>query len=728
MSVSSPPTTEPTPGPWRVRPALTLAPFLGASFWGAFLLFLVQPMVGKMVLPRFGGVPAVWNTCQLFFQAALLAGYGYAYLLAARLPVRAQVGCHLAVVLLPVLVLPIALPAGFELGDGSPVGPLLGLLAVTVGLPFLVVATTAPLIQRWYAASGGPGASDPYFLYALSNLGSLLALLGYPLLIEPHLTLTQQARLWAGGFAVLVALLAWAGLVVRRAPDPTNSAGLAEGTSPAGAAAPAPPIPMKERARWILLAFVPSCLLLAVTTHITTDLAPVPLLWVVPLALYLLSFVLAFLNLPGWVRPVTAWVFLGALVLAYGVAPGTFPRTAELSLHLVLFFAAALMLHGELARRRPPPEQLTAYYFCMSLGGVLGGVTVALLAPLVLDGYYEYPAALVLVCLLMPSPLRFTPRQPNRRDRYAAVAAAVAALALIVWRGERDFDAEVIYRSRNFFGVLTVANYTMERRSDHSLMHGTTRHGRQLIHRDPAIRTLPRAYYFPTGPIGQVFEGNLRRGLKPPVAVIGLGTGTLASYAEPGQEFTFFEIDPDVVKVARDPKYFTYLTDCPGRVRIRLGDARQVIAREPAGYYGLIVVDAFSSDAIPTHLVTAEALEVYLDKLTGDGLIAFHISNKWVDLEPVLEGLTRARGLSALIQADNALTNEELSVGKEPSTWVVLARTPQGVRHLAADRRWQPLVSSSDCPVWTDDFSNLFAVLRFGPDARAPRSAPGAPP
>jgi hypothetical protein len=706
MSVSSPPTKAPAPATRIVRPALVLAPFLGASFLGAFLLFLVQPMVGKMVLPRFGGVPAVWNTCQLFFQAALLAGYGYAYLVTARLTLRKQVWVHLVVLLVPLIALPLALPAGFEPGEGNPVGPLLGLLVVTVGLPFVVVATTAPLLQRWYSASGGPGASDPYFLYALSNLGSLLALLGYPLLVEPRLTLTQQGRLWAGGFIVLALLLLWAGLLVRRAPNPQV---------PVGTSAAGPPLSLRERGRWILLAFVPSCLLLAVTTHLTTDLAPVPLLWVVPLALYLLSFILAFARLPNWVRPVSAWVFLGALAALYVPEPGAFPRVTVLALHLVLFFAAALMLHGELARLRPPPARLTEYYLCMSVGGVLGGFTVAVLAPLAFDRYSEYPAALALACLLMPSPFLFTRRRPWRLDRYAPPVAALLALALVpAPTGAVEPGTEVLFRSRNFFGVLTVYNKPLERRSLHTLMHGSTIHGRQLIHRENEIRWLPRSYYFPSGPIGQVLDGNAERGLHPAVAVIGLGAGALASYAEPGQEFTFFEIDPGVVRVARDPNYFTYLADSRGIVRIKVGDARQVMAREPAGHYGLIIVDAFSSDAIPTHLLTTEALDVYLDKLTDTGLIAFHISNNWVDLAPVLGGLARARGLSGLIQLETGITVDELRLGKDASHWVLLARTPQALQPFATNPKWKPLASGADGPVWTDDFSNLFGVLRSG--------------
>jgi hypothetical protein len=652
-------------------------------------------------------VPAVWNTCQLFFQCTLLAGYGYAYFATTRLGLRAQLACHLVALGLPVLVLPIAVPSGWEPDAGNPIGPLLGLLAVSVGLPFFVVSTTAPLLQRWYAAGGGPGASDPYFLYAVSNLGSLLALLGYPLLIEPNLTLAQQGRLWAAGFGAFALFLAWAGWSVYRAARSTG------GCAPAPTVRAAPvPGARRQRLAWVALALVPSCLLLGVTTHLTTDVAPIPLLWVLPLALYLLSFVLAFLKSTRWARPAPVWIFLVALFL---VLSDTYDLWTTVTLHLVLFFSAALALHGELARRRPPVERLTEYYLCVSVGGALGGFAVAILAPLLLNGYYEYGAALVLACLLLPNPFASPRREPGRYDRLVPlVLGAIVAVVLAV--GETTpADVEVLYRSRNFFGVVTVTEVSESPQSTlHKLKHGTTQHGVQVLAGNRARRLLPRAYYFPTGPIGQVFLAEIKRGRAPPVAVIGLGTGSLAAYANRGQEFTFFEIDPDVVKVASDPKYFTFLSECPGRVRVELGDARFTLAREPSGHYGILVVDAFSSDSIPAHLLTTGALDVYLDKVAADGLIAFHVTNKYLDLAPVLDGLARARGLHGLIQHDDHLSQDDVAKAKYWSSWVVLARTTQVLRHLAADRRWKPLPGAAHSPVWTDDFSNLLGVLRAG--------------
>jgi hypothetical protein len=690
---------------------LTPALFVAASFLAAFLLFLVQPMVGKMVLPRFGGVPAVWNTCQLFFQFALLAGYAYAHLSVARFGVRRQIVVHAAVLLLPLLSLPIALPAETNWsGEGSPIPPLLGLMALTVGVPFFVVSATAPLLQRWYAESGGPSAADPYFLYAASNIGSMAALVGYPLVVEPNLTLAQQGRLWAIGFGVLAVLIAACGLAVRavrREPLPVAQANAA-----------APPVAWPTRLYWIALAFVPSSLLLGVTTYITTDIAPVPLLWVVPLALYLLSFVLVFLKLPDAVRVGFNWLMPVVLIPTLATNYGPWAKLlaancgpwASLSLHLLFFFSAAMVLHGELVRRRPPATQLTEFYLCMSIGGVLGGFANAVLAPLLLNGFYEYGAAMVLACLLMPSPLRLA---GNLLPRGLALGVAVVLIWLAMLAASR---VEVLHRSRNFFGVLTVTNQRDEKaRLDiHRLVHGTTEHGVQFFHDDRPTRRAPRAYFFLTGPIGQVFVSNAKRGWNPPVAVVGLGAGSLASYAAEGQDFKFFEIDPDVVKVAEDRKLFTFLAECPTRPKIVLGDARLTIAREPSRHYGLVIIDAFSSDAIPIHLLTAEAIDIYLDKLADDGMIAFHVSNNYLNLERVLDGHARNRGLVGLSQTDDALTKEEVLRWKRASQWVVLARNPEAIRHLAANNRWKPLPLAADSPVWTDDYSSILGVLQLG--------------
>lgn len=737
--------------PGRAAPATAL--FVATSFLAAFLLFLIQPIVGKMILPRFGGVPAVWNTCQVFFQFALLAGYGYAHLATARLGVRRQVLFHLPVLLLPALVLPIALPPGWDASDGrSPIPALLGLLAVSVGLPFLVVSTTAPLLQRWFAEA--ERGADPYFLYAASNLGSLLALVGYPLAIEPTLSLRQQGVLWSAGFGVLVAAIAACGLTVRSAapgePRPDER--------------PAEPEPLTwpTRLHWVALALVPSSLLLGVTTHVTTDLAPIPLLWVAPLALYLLSFVVAFARPPRWVTVAASATAAGALLLLLAFYLGRWPT---LGVHLLFFFAAAVALHSELARLRPPAAQLTEFYLWMSVGGVLGGAANAIAAPLLLSDYYEYRAAMVAAFLLMPSPW---PSADRRRFVWldAVLPAVLGVVAAVVYFEGRSTSPQwmiavacatfvrrpvrlalgvaamlvafqvysasqtrVMYQSRNFFGVLKVVDEPEVKA--HRLRHGTTTHGLQVMEEVRSVRRLPLSYYYPTGPVGQVFMLAAQRGYRPPVAVVGLGAGSLATYAEPNQEMAFFEIDPDVVRVAQEPRFFTFLSESRGNLRYVLGDARLTLAREPARHFGIIVVDAFSSDAIPTHLLTAEALDVYLDKLTDDGLIAFHVSNNYLDLPPVVAALAQARGLTAYHQDDDDMDPDEVRRGKLRSEWVLVARSPQAlqvvlapvpetapkkVKEIAqlAQQRWKPLTAPPGAPVWTDDHTNVLGALRFG--------------
>ncbi|HEV3440504.1 MAG TPA: fused MFS/spermidine synthase [Gemmata sp.] len=725
--------------------------FTTAAFLAAFLLFLIQPMVGKMVLPRFGGAPAVWNTCQLFFQVGLLTGYAYAHLSVVRLGVKRQIVVHLGLLLLPLLVLPIGIPDGWGLADDRPPLPtLIGLLAVAAALPFCVVSSTAPLLQRWYAETGRPSSADPYFLYAASNLGSLVALLGYPTLIEPNFALTQQSQVWTAGFVFLAALLAGCGMVVWWAPRPRTE------TAPTPATpARTKPVPWATRGRWVVLAFVPSSLLLGMTTHLTTDIASIPLLWVIPLSLYLLSFVIVFSRSPGWVRIAASWAMPGSWLLLIGTDLGPW---SAMGLNLLFFFAAAIVLHGELARLRPPPTQLTEYYLWMSVGGMFGGLVNAILAPAILNGFYEYPAAVALAFLLVPSPWPSIDRRPLVRadlifpavlGLFAAIVYAISNSTSHSWvaaivcacfiRRPIRFGAGVIVlsiasgvvipngctvleQSRNFFGVLTVMDRPNPNQSNirtHILQHGTTEHGRQLLDENPLARLLPRSYYDLTGPIGQVFMTNGERKHFPPVAVIGLGTGALAGYAEKGQEFTFFEIDPAVVRVAENPQYFTYLSESRGKVRIELGDARLMVAREPAGRYGVIVVDAFSSDAIPVHLLTAEALDVYLDKLAPDGLIAFHISNRFLDLERVLAGHARTRGLHGLVQYDRMFSRADILREKQASDWVLLARTPdafEGVNRIQIPGRgplWRPLRDYPDSLVWTDNFSNLLTVFRF---------------
>jgi hypothetical protein len=728
--------------------------FASASFLGAFLLFCVQPMIAKMVLPQFGGAPAVWNTCMVCFQAALLAGYGYAHAASGRLGDRRSAGLHLGLLALAVLALPIAVPTGVSAG-GNPTLRLMGLILAGAGLPIFVVATTAPLLQRWFASTGHRRAGDPYFLYAASNAGSLLALAGYVTLVEPTLPLGDQARIWAWGYGGLAILVAACAVAALRAP--------AAATVAAGPTTGGRPIVARERALWVAQAFVPSSLLLGVTTYLTTDLAPVPMLWAVPLMLYLLSFILAFANLPAWAGRGCALALPPAVVLTIGltallrVRPMAAPHWSSFAVHLATFFLAATACHAELARRRPPPEHLTAYYLMISLGGMLGGLFNSLLAPLAFTWAAEYPLGLAMATLLVPaarsrqavgrvvraldlmlpllvagvsylvlrhwrdlwfaSPPAFLPpvflaacllfvRRPLR------LALGLAAVALVI-TDRQDADRNVVLRERNFFGVLRVmANFPagME-----TLVHGNVYHGMQRRSRDVSERVVPLLYYHPSGPIGQVFRAYDGTPVTRRVGVIGLGIGSLAAYGKPGRDMTFFEIDPAVERIARDPTYFHHLEDSAARWRVVLGDARLSLGHEPDGAFGMIVLDAFSGDAIPVHLLTREALRLYLTKLADGGLIVLHLSNDYVHFEPVVGSLARDAGLVGLDLNEDIrqVPPAELERGRMPAHWVALARRQSDLARLANRPGWRPLAAPPGASVWTDDYSDLFSHLRW---------------
>jgi hypothetical protein len=724
-----------------------------AVLLGALLLFSMEPMIAKMVLPQYGGAPAVWNTCMVFFQAALLAGYAYAHAATTWLGVRRQVFLQAALVLLPLAVLPVMVPHDLAAhGEETPVLSLLGLLAATIGLPFFVVSTSGPLLQRWFSMTHHPAAADPYFLYGASNAGSMLGLLAYPALLEPYFLLGTQSLLWLGGFAVFVVLTFGCALAVWRYPDAASGADAIGGsrTEPRGGTdrrlAP------RDRLRWLALAFVPSSLMLGVTTYLSTDIAAVPLLWTVPLALYLLSFMLAFGGLPPqFHRVMVRTLPVAVALLAYVMLSPTGRSLGLLiSAHLATFFVAAMVCHGELAASRPGAEHLTEYYLWISTGGVLGGIFNALVAPVIFRSTAEYPLALVLVCVLAPAWSR------QGRNRLSSIldlvlpgsigllvlglnawwrttepswAYGIAALAclplaprpvrfglavgvLFLTGNLLGTKSEVLHQERDFFGVHRVL-----RNPDnevHWLIHGNVEHGAQRFAADRDVRNVPLTYYFPTGPIGQVFAQYLTLGLAPPVAVVGLGAGSLAAYAQAQQEFTFFEIDPAVVRIAGDPRFFTFLSDSRTRCRIILGDARLSLAQKAEHHYGLIVVDAFSSDAIPVHLLTREAVRVYFGNLVSGGVVALHISSNFFELEPVIGAIARAEGLTALAQRERpaSISETERRLGKRPSHWVLLARDRLDFGRLADDPRWRPLAGNPG-PCWSDDYSNLLAVLRW---------------
>jgi hypothetical protein len=665
---------------------LVLWIFTCTIFVNAALLFLVQPMFSKMVLPLLGGTSAVWTTCMLFFQAALLAGYFYAHVAPRWLGLRRQAVVHLGLLLVSLLTLPIAVNASWAPPVGSnPVPALLALLAVSLGIPFFLLSSGSPLLQKWFSHTRHPSASNPYFLYAASNLGSMIALLGYPLLLEPRLRLMEQSAFWTYGYWLLVALTVGCAVSLWRRTsllvlDP-ESAALRE----------AGPVSPGRRMRWVALAFVPSSLLLGVTTFLTTDIAAVPLLWVLPLALYLLTFVIVFASRPPVrhelavrVQPFT----LLPLVIAMFLGAAAWP-TALLPLHLAAFFIAALVCHGELARTKPEVRHLTEFYLWISVGGVLGGVFNVLIAPQLFQTVAEYPLALVLAALLRPPPAGRSTIRDRRLDLVLPAALGAVMIATqLVQRGEMamvmtvaigclaglvcfsfsgrplrfglglgalllagalvSHDREVLLVERSFFGVHRIEHDPAG--GYHRLFHGSTLHGAQSL--DPARRLEPLTYYHREGPVGQMFAELPLPPAGRRVAVVGLGTGSIACYGRPGERWTYYEIDPVVERIARDRRYFTFLSDCPPEVDIVLGDARLTVPRAAAGSYDLIVLDAFSSDAIPIHLVTREALGEYLDKLTPGGAIAFHISNRHLDLEPVLARIARDANLVGRLRRD----------------------------------------------------------------------------
>jgi SAM-dependent methyltransferase len=754
-------------------------------FLSAALLFVVQPMAGKVLLPLAGGTPAVWTTCLVFFQAALLSGYLYAHRLTAA-PPRRQVGLHLAVAVLGIAAVVLLRPDPEWVPEDSdyPVLGLAAFLAALVGVPFFVLSTTAPLLQRWFAATGHRAARDPYFLYAASNAGSLLGLLGYPFLVEPNLSLGEQRAAWAVGFAAFAGLMAACGAVVWRSLLPSPRGGVGPGvrgqapTSPE--AEPLTPDPSPPRGegdrnptrlrvlKWVALAALPSSLLMGVTTHLTTDVAPVPLLWVVPLALYLLSFVVVFAGWPQAARRVIGRV-APALLIFLAVAlltAATEPITLIAGVHLAAFFGIALLCHGELAHDRPAREYLTTFYLAMSAGGVLGGLFNALVAPVVFShlGLVEYPLAVVLAGLVRPvrggslAPLLLrpwdvmlvlaflviaaalvltvplfvpTPTDPDSPDALtvrlirgglmfglpAVVAFALVrsparfalCLAALLFAGRLDAGphGETLLVERNFFGTLRVT-----RSADGKfvrLVHGTTQHGAQRA--DESGPPRPLMYYHRNGPVGRLFA-TLPAERKRRVAVVGLGCGAMAAYAEPGQEWTFYEIDPAVVRIAEDPAYFTFLSECRVTPRVVLGDARRQLANEPDGHFDLIALDAFSSDAIPVHLLTTDALALYARKLAPGGVLAFHLSNRYLDLPPLVARLGAAHDPPFAAKVDRDMPSDrDREDGKFPSVWAVLARNPADLGGVAKDPHWQA-ERPRPGPVWRDDFSNLLAVWK----------------
>ncbi|MCC6867717.1 MAG: fused MFS/spermidine synthase [Burkholderiales bacterium] len=679
-------------------------------FASAFLLFLVQPIVAKEILPWFGGSAAVWATCLVFFQTTLLLGYAYADYTVRRLAPRTAVRLHVALLVLSVVTLPIIPAAHFKpIGDENPIFLILGLLAATIGLPYFLLSTTSPLVQAWFARRF-PGR-NPYRLFALSNLASLVALLGYPFLLEPWIATRVQAWSWSAAYVVFVVLAAVAALAsLKRAVHIDGAVLAGEPSSAAIAAAAVPAAPRREapptaarQALWCTLAATGSLLLLAVTNHITQNVAAVPLLWILPLTIYLVTFILCF-DSSGWYRRrfflVAVALVLGAM--AWVVVPSS-NVTHNLALQVGVFsgglFLACMFCHGELVELKPAPAYLTRFYLMVALGGAVGSALIGIVAPMVLPADFELAATLALCALL----LLWQTRRLALPFPLLAMAALIATVGFGA-RGISEFYDSTIVATRNFYGVLRVQetddSATGKRRS---LVHGNIMHGKQYFADD--LKREPTSYYSAHSGIGRVIEALHPSTTPIKVGVIGLGAGTIAAYGSTGDVYRFYDINPGVIAIARHD--FTYLTDSDATIELPLGDARLSLERESPRHFDVLAIDAFSSDAIPVHLITTEAVQVYLRHMKPDGVIAFHVTNRYLDLVPVVEGIAHDLGLTALwIDDDGSL---QLA---NSSSWVLLARDPKRLADPRLTEAATPIVPRRDWRVWTDDFNNLLQVLK----------------
>jgi spermidine synthase len=679
-------------------------PYAVAIFLSSFLLSLLQPLVARLILPWFGGSAAVWTTCMLFFQVLLLAGYAYAHACNAKLAPRAQALVHAVLLAAAVATLPIAPAESWKpTGAEEPISHILLLLAAAVGLPYLLLAATSPLLQAWFARAR-PGG-NPYRLFAISNLASLLALIGYPFLVEPYFSSGAQVAGWSWLFAAFAALcgaLAWAGAkaAAAAARRPAAEGGAAGGGGLAGVAAS----PRRaDYLLWLALSATGSILLLAVTSHITQNVASIPLLWLAPLTLYLLTFILAFEG--RFYRFEIFWsvllVWLAGMLWLIVDTDYQFDLPLQLGMFLSGLFVACMFCHGELYRTRPAPRHLTAYYLTVSAGGALGGILVAVVAPLAFDAYHELALALVAVALL--AALRCAPLHDFAR--WGSLLLLMAAAGAAVYDGLR-FQRDVRLSERNFYGVLRVKEYGTAGAEDHQrrLLHGVILHGEQFLH--PALRGLVTTYYQEGSGIAAAIAA--KRDLPANrIGVIGLGTGTLAAYGRKGDVYRFYDINPHVIEVAQSD--FTFLGDSDAKIELALGDARLNLEREPPQAFDVLAVDAFSSDSIPVHLITKEALGLYLRHVTPDGIVAFHVSNRFLKLAPVVARLAKEHGARAVAVFYSG--GEEGD--RTQSDWVLVSRDPKALEAKEiVDAKAEAIEDDPALRTWTDDYSNLVQILK----------------
>ena len=668
------------------RPRFHLLLMFGAAiFLSAFLLFLIQPILAKLILPWFGGSAAVWTTCLVFYQTALVAGYYYANLIVTRLPGRPQSVIHTALLAAALAFLP-AIPGDrWKLAVDHPAARILLLLVAVVGLPYFLLSSTGPLLQAWYAQRW-PG-SQPYRMFALSNAGALIALLAYPSLIEPRIATHTQDLLWSGGFGVFAVLC---GAVSLSGSWKTTGRDVSSANSAA-----ATPVPARDRWTWIILAAAGSMLLLSTTNQLTENVAAVPLLWIVPLALYLVTFILCFESSRWYPRPLfqrLLAIALGAVGYAsYDIRVGeTLP--VSIPLFAGALFIGCMFCHGELAARKPSGEHLTSFYLMIALGGALGGIFVGLVAPVIFSGVYELSVTLLLIAILA-SVLNWDQGWSQRL--LWGVASVAMALVLVAQIGA--YHRNTIVLERDFYGSLRV----VETGGTRTLYHGTVMHGSQFL--SPTLRDWPTTYYGPPSGIGLALR-NCCAGSKR-VGVVGLGTGTLAIYGTPGDEIRFYEINPEVTAIAESR--FTFLRDSRAKISIAPGDARLSLEREAPQRFDVLAIDAFSGDAIPVHLLTREAVELYQRHLAPGGVIAFHVSNRFLDLAPAVSRVAQACGLRA-VQVESPRDDD---LGLSSATWVLVTRNVDFLSRPAIAKAAEA-IPPRNIRLWTDDYNNLLQLLR----------------
>jgi SAM-dependent methyltransferase len=665
-------------------------------FTSAFLLFLVQPLMAKQILPWFGGSAAVWTTCLVFFQFLLLAGYAYSDWTTRRLAPRRQVAVHIALLVLSLASLPIIPGAGWKpAGDEDPTWRILGLLTVTIGLPYFLLSTTGPLVQAWFARSFPAGTV--YRLFALSNFGSLLALISYPFVVEPWVTGKHQSWGWSAAYTVFTVLCAASALYSLRA-QPAAAAQAAAAEPQAG-----PPPGARDYGLWLLLSAMGSFILLAVTNHITHDVASVPFLWILPLTLYLLTFILCFEG-RGWYR---RHIFLGPLLVivaamawALHQETGLMDIKEAIPLNMIGLFVMCMFFHGELAEAKPSPRYLTRFYLMVSLGGALGGLAVGIVAPKLFNTYYEFGLGLVATLLIAAYLTR--------------VMHAVVPMLVLVATGFTAFHAysyvakitrDAIVLERNFYGTLRVKDADVgQPNATRTLVHGVIMHGEQYLAKDK--RLVPTSYYGETSGVARVLKVMGAASPELRVGVVGLGTGTLAAHGRKGDVYRFYEINPQVIEIAR--REFSFLNESGAKVETVLGDARLRMEGEQPQRYDLLAIDAFSSDSIPVHLITREAMAVYLRHLKPDGVIAFHITNRFLRLGPVVKSVAgELFGVHVALIEDDAKDSDLSS-----TDWVMVTRNKALLDNPAIAPH---VVKIEDIPglrVWTDDFNNLFQIIK----------------